>query len=61
MLNSGVLCGVSFSVVIMVLKVIRQETMQPVKFVNYSKTSLDRPTMVPTLSGPFREVVGLGS
>ena len=27
----------------------------------YSKTSLNRPTMGPTLIGPFREVVGLGS
>ena len=27
----------------------------------YSKTSLNRPTMGPTLSGQFREVVGLGS
>ena len=27
----------------------------------YSKTSLNRPTMEPTLNGPFREVVGLGS
>ena len=26
-----------------------------------SKTSLNRPTMGPTLSGAFREVVGLGS
>ena len=28
---------------------------------NYSKTSLNRPTMGPILSGPCREVVGLGS
>ena len=28
---------------------------------NYSKTSLNRPTMGPTLSDPFREVVALGS
>ena len=27
----------------------------------YSKTSLNRPNMGSTLSGPFREVVGLGS
>ena len=27
----------------------------------YSKTSLNQPTMGPTLSGPFREVVSLGS
>ena len=27
----------------------------------YSKTSLNRPTRKPTLSGPFREVVVLGS
>ena len=27
----------------------------------YSETSLNRPTMGPTLSSPFREVVGLGS
>ena len=27
----------------------------------YSKTSLNRPTMGPTLAGPFREVIGLGS
>ena len=28
---------------------------------DYSKTSLNRPTMGPTLSSPFREVGGLGS
>ena len=27
----------------------------------YSKTSLNRPTMGPTLNGPFRKLVGLGS
>ena len=27
----------------------------------YSKASLNRPTMGPTISGLFREVVGLGS
>ena len=29
--------------------------------VKYSKTSLNRPTMGPNLTGPFREVIGLGS
>ena len=28
--------------------------------VKYSKTSLDRPTIAPSLNGPFSEVVGLG-
>ena len=28
---------------------------------DYSKTSVNRPTMEPTLDGPFREVVSLGS
>ena len=28
---------------------------------NYSKHSLNRPTTGPTLNGPFKEVVGLGS
>ena len=27
----------------------------------YSKTSLNRPAMEPTLNGPLREVVGLGT
>ena len=27
----------------------------------YSKTSLNRPTIGPSLTGPFREVIGLGS
>ena len=27
----------------------------------YSKTSINRPTMGPTLTGPFKELVGLGS
>ena len=32
---------------------------QPLANVTYSKPSLNRPTMEPMLSGPFREVVGL--
>ena len=49
-------CGKPITVLLLRLQIISTSGL----WLNYSKTSLNRPTMGPTLNGPFMEVVGLG-